>query len=206
MPGVLLVGERSGCLGSVFVPLRSWRRFRPVLLRGESCGRSFLVTCGRASMNDQSKYTNGVNGLLTLVFGHRALPPNFLDVLLCLTWGHIDWKQYILPLRLMDRAEWKECRFGRMSRVSSLHIWSVFYYFWWMSPLLQLCNTEPDSADKSRMSEAEYRVISYQHRLQRWINGPMPRGETADETFGSRANWLLYFRSRRTGPRILFSK
>jgi hypothetical protein len=96
VPGVLLVREGSRCLGSVFVSLdtvRSWRRCRRGLLRGESCGLSFLIPCGRASINDQSKYTTGVNGLLTVVFWHPALPPNFLDVSICLTRGHIDLKE-----------------------------------------------------------------------------------------------------------------
>ncbi len=70
MPGVLLVGEGSGCLGSVFVSLdtvRSWRRCRRGLLRGEGCGRSFLTPCGRASINDQSKYTTDANTYVRLL-------------------------------------------------------------------------------------------------------------------------------------------
>jgi hypothetical protein len=109
VPGVLLVGEGSGCLDSVFVSLdtvHSWRCCRRRLLRGEDCGRSFLIPRGRASINDQSEYTTGVNGLLTFAFWHRALPPNFLDVSFCLAWGHIDWREegqevdFMLPLRL----------------------------------------------------------------------------------------------------------
>ncbi len=60
MLGVLVIAEGSWCLGSVFVSLdtvRSWRCCRRRLLRGEDCGRSFLIPCGRASINDQSKHT-----------------------------------------------------------------------------------------------------------------------------------------------------
>src|SRR5579862_354590 len=95
----MLVVDGSGCFGSIFLSLdtvgswrsciSSWR----ALLREESCGRAFLILCGRASINDQSKYTTGLNGLLTFVFWHRALPSNFLDVSVCLTRAHIDWKE-----------------------------------------------------------------------------------------------------------------
>jgi len=88
---VLLVGEGSGCLGSVFVFLGAIR-CRRVLLRGEGCGYSFLISCGRVPINDQSEYVEGMNSLLTFVFSHQVLPPNFLDVSVCLTRGHIDWK------------------------------------------------------------------------------------------------------------------
>jgi hypothetical protein len=50
---------------------------RRALLGEESCGRSFLIPCGRASINDQSKYTTGVNGLLTFVFWHERCHPAF---------------------------------------------------------------------------------------------------------------------------------
>jgi hypothetical protein len=84
----------------VFVSLERCRR---ALLQEGSCNGSFLIPCGRASINDQSKKTTCVNGLLTSVVWHRALPPNFLDVSFCLTRGHIDWKEegekcVILPL------------------------------------------------------------------------------------------------------------
>src|ERR1700710_1110589 len=68
---MLLARERSVCLGWVFVALdtaRSCRRCSCALLREESCGRFFLIPCGRASINDQLKYTTGMNGLLTFVF------------------------------------------------------------------------------------------------------------------------------------------
>jgi hypothetical protein len=51
VPGVLLVKEGSRCLGLVFVSLDtvgSWRRYMRALLR--CC--SFLMPCGRASIND----------------------------------------------------------------------------------------------------------------------------------------------------------
>jgi hypothetical protein len=97
---VLLLGEGSRCLGSVFVSLEHCRR---MLLLEESCGRSFLIPYGRVCTNDQSKQTTGVNGLLTFVFWHRALSSNFWDVSVCLTRGRIDWKGgvrngFILPL------------------------------------------------------------------------------------------------------------
>ncbi len=62
MPGVLLVGKGSECLGLMFVSLdivRSRQRCRRGLLRGKSCGLSFLIPCGRASINNQSKCTTG---------------------------------------------------------------------------------------------------------------------------------------------------
>lgn len=49
---MLLVEEGSGCFGSVFVSLESRR---PALVRGESCGSSLLMTCGSASIKDQSE-------------------------------------------------------------------------------------------------------------------------------------------------------
>lgn len=77
----------------------------------------FLIPCGRASINDQSRYRTGVNGLLTFVFWHRALPPGFLDVSFCLMRGHIDWKEesglcyrcYKRPGRLMLTYIWACC-------------------------------------------------------------------------------------------------
>jgi hypothetical protein len=90
LPGVLLVTEGSGCLGSVFVFLDAIR-CRRVLLR-EGCGCSFLISYGRVPINDQSEHAEGMNSLLTFVFSHQVLPPNFLGVSVCLTRGHIDWK------------------------------------------------------------------------------------------------------------------
>lgn len=97
----MLVEEGSGSLGSV-VFLDTVRR-RRTLLRG-SCGRSFLIPCGRLPINDQSKYTM-VLVFLTFVAQHRVVPPNFSGVSFCLRRGHIDWKEeggttggFILPL------------------------------------------------------------------------------------------------------------
>ena len=52
MLGVVLIGEGSECLDSVLVFLDTARR--RALLREGGCGRSFLIPCGRASINDQS--------------------------------------------------------------------------------------------------------------------------------------------------------
>jgi hypothetical protein len=53
------------CWCSVFEALGSWRRCRRALLRGGSCGRSFLIPCGSVPINDQSKHATGVNSLLS---------------------------------------------------------------------------------------------------------------------------------------------
>jgi hypothetical protein len=42
---------------------------RRVLLRG-GCGCSFLISCGRVPINDQSEHAEGMNSLLTFVFSH----------------------------------------------------------------------------------------------------------------------------------------
>ena len=52
----------------------------------------------------------GGKGVHTFVFWHRALPPNFWDVLVCLTRGHIDWKGGVqkwvyIAAGLMDGAD-----------------------------------------------------------------------------------------------------
>jgi len=83
LPGVLLVGEGSGCLGSVFLSLdtvRSWGHCissRRALVREDNCGRSFLIPCGRFPINDQSKYAvTGTNGL-PWSFGAEGCRPTF---------------------------------------------------------------------------------------------------------------------------------
>jgi hypothetical protein len=63
LPGVLLVGEGSGCLGSVFVFLDTVRCRRTLLREGD-----YGLPCGRVPINDQSEYKTGMNGLLTFVF------------------------------------------------------------------------------------------------------------------------------------------
>jgi hypothetical protein len=93
--------EGSGCFGLVFL---AWDAVRPwrscisswrALLRGDICGRFFLIPCGRASIEDQSKISQ-LTRLVewhTFVFWHRVLSPDFLGVSVCLTRGHIDWKE-----------------------------------------------------------------------------------------------------------------
>jgi len=46
-------------LGSVFASLDTVRALRRALLREGGC-RSFLIPCGRVSVNDQSTYTTSV--------------------------------------------------------------------------------------------------------------------------------------------------
>ncbi len=108
---MLLFGEGSGCFGSVFLSLdivRSWARWlssRRALLREET---TFLIPCGRASINVQSKYTTGVNGLtyfrllapsvaaqLFGGFGFLGAGPYRLE-------GGGVTSGFILPLGLMD--------------------------------------------------------------------------------------------------------
>jgi hypothetical protein len=108
--GVLRFGEGSGYFGSVFLSLdtvRSWARCissRRMLLREEA---SFLIPCGRASMNNQSKAHDRREWLTYFRLLAPSVAVHFFGCFGLLDAGPYRMEggvtsRFILPLKLMD--------------------------------------------------------------------------------------------------------
>lgn len=112
MLGVLVITEGSWRLGSVFVSLdtvSSRRCCRRRLLRGVDCERSFLIPCGRASINDQPKHTpmwiTHARLLISSIAAQHFERFGLHDMGPCRLEGGLTTSALILPPRLMKTGE-----------------------------------------------------------------------------------------------------